>query len=213
MNRDRDERPADAAAFAAQLREATAAVAPAATSTSSGGARLDDPRFSALDSGVLVDLAGNALPEETPIPRVADLEEEPEQQAPAPRPAPPRAAALDEPDLEAPPRRIGRVARWLIPVPLLAAAAFYGVPRLTAARDVAQAVARPTALVQFDVTPRGSQLYLDGAPLASNPISLGKGEMHTVTAVASGYDVAASKFFVDEPKTVRLKLERGRGHR
>jgi hypothetical protein len=37
--------------------------------------------------------------------------------------------------------------------------------------------------------------------------------MHTVTAMAEGYDVNNYKFFVDQPKTVRLKLERGRGRR
>jgi hypothetical protein len=68
------------------------------------------------------------------------------------------------------------------------------------------------ALVEFDVTPRGSRLFLDGVPLGSNPVSLGRGEVHTVTAVADGYEVGASKFFVDQAKTVRLKLQRGRAH-
>ena len=69
------------------------------------------------------------------------------------------------------------------------------------------------AVVEFDVTPRGSRLFLDGTPLASNPVVLGRGEVHTVTAVAEGYDIGAHKFLVDQAKTVHLKLERGRGRR
>jgi hypothetical protein len=221
MSRDRNKRPADADDFAARLREATAG-APVTVTSTRAGAGLDDPRFAALGSGVLVDLAGNPLPTEGPavtqIGAPDDGEPEPYEPPPERPPAATRPLVqqpVDDPAEPEPRRRRGlpRALRWVIPLPLLVAAAAFALPRLhppSGAAPVA-AAARPTALVEFDVTPRGSRLFLDGAPLASNPVVLGKGEVHTVTGVADGYDVGAYKFFVDQPKTVRLKLERGRG--
>src|SRR5204863_9088732 len=113
-------------------------------------------------------------------------------------------------------RRVTRIARWVVPLAIVAVAALYGAPVVTRALGekhlpgLPAAAARPTALVQFDVTPRGTNLFLDGAPLASNPLLLGEGEVHTVTGVAEGYKIGAAKFLVDRAKTVKLKLERGR---
>jgi serine/threonine protein kinase len=229
MSRDRDNRPASTAIFLSRLHAATAGhesvptpkVAPAFNATS----------LAALDSAVLVDLAGNPL-NETPPPVAAyvephfappESEELPLATAEPVRPSP-RETHVISPEEHAPERRRRRVALrpllWIVPVGVLAAAGVALGPGLLArARQAdlpaaAAAEARPMAMVQFDVSPRGSRLYLDGAPLVSNPVSLGKGEVHTVTAVAEGYDVGASKFFVDQAKTVRLKLlERGRGRR
>jgi serine/threonine protein kinase len=252
MSRDRDQRPSSAADLAARLDGATAtATGRTSAAVSSAGAALDDPRFAALDSAVLLDLPSDPG---TPAPAMASgsasgggYPEPPQAHDPHGQEIELALARTAEPDPVAeeagneggdepflPGRRrnprasVGRIARWLIPVPLLAAAGLYFLPglslptpslpklslpkldRLTGETDPAS---RPTALVSFDVTPRGSRLYLDGVPLASNPISLGTGEVHTVTAVAVGYDVGASKFLVNQAKTVRLKLERGHARR
>jgi hypothetical protein len=120
------------------------------------------------------------------------------------------------PAAEAAPRRSSalRAARWAVPLVAAALAGVLVVPRLTgSARSpgAATAPARETSVVSFEVVPRASQLFLDGAPLSSNPVTLGRGEVHTVTAAAPGYDVAVEKFFVDSPtKTVRLQLARRR---
>jgi hypothetical protein len=95
---------------------------------------------------------------------------------------------------------------------VLAVAAALVVPKLTArapAESVAKVPARPTSLVQFDLAGAESQLFLDGSPLPSNPIALGTGEFHTVTAVAGGRVVGTEKFVVDQPrKTVRVRVAR-----
>ena len=71
------------------------------------------------------------------------------------------------------------------------------------------AAARPISTVTFDLAGANSQLFLDGSPLASNPIALGTGELHTVTAVSGGRVVGIEKFLVDEPqKTVRVRVDR-----
>jgi len=62
------------------------------------------------------------------------------------------------------------------------------------------------AMVHFDLAGAESQLFLDGSPLPSNPIALGTGEFHTVTAVSEGRVVGTEKFVVDQPrKTVRVR--------
>jgi serine/threonine protein kinase len=224
MHRDRNQRPGNAGEFAARLREATATTTPVAAPT---GARLDDPRFSALESAVLVDLGGEPLPAPPAAAATIIPVEDPGEPVEEPAPPPPARVQMDprreehiasEPARASFPwRRLGRVARWVVPIAILGAAALYAAPAVTKAvgqkAATALPAARPTALVQFDVTPRGSQLFLDGAPLSSNPIALGQGEVHTVSGVAAGYEVGNFKFLVDQAKTVRLKLEQGRGRR
>jgi serine/threonine protein kinase len=232
MHRDRNKRPGNAGEFAARLREATATGATPAPVVASSGAGLDDPRFAALESAVLVDLAGQPPPAAATFVPVDDrVPDEPPVEPPiAPRvlAPPPRAARVqatpDQDDLPLEPagtpfpwRQIGRVGRWLVPIAVVTVAALYAAPVVSRALGqkaaAALPAARPTALVQFDVTPHGSRLFLDGAPLASNPVTLGQGEVHTVTGVADGYKMGNFKFLVDQAKTVRLKLERGRDGR
>jgi hypothetical protein len=228
MDRDRKKRPDNAGDFAARLREATATGATPAPVVAASGAGLDDPRFAALESAVLVDLAAQPPPATaTFVPADDPVADEPADEPPvrAPSvPAPRVQARRDDEEGSREPvraplpwRPIARVARWLVPIAIVAAAALYAAPVVSRALGhkaaAALPAARPTALVQFDVTPRGSRLFLDGAPLSSNPVTLGQGEVHTVTGVAEGYKMANFKFLVDQAKTVRLKLERGRDGR
>jgi hypothetical protein len=235
MNRDRNERPATASDFLARLQAATAGIAPS-TSPATATAPYDAVSLSKLDAAVLVDLTGAEIPVQAAFPVAAaapasadslfdDLSEEaplaaaePVMPAAPPAPAPPAPQARETyviPSGErapAPPRARRRWMLWLIPVPVLAAAAAFAFPRLsvqTPGQSTATpAAARPTALVEFQV-PGDSQLFLDGSPLVSNPIALGEGEFHTVTAVAGGRVVGTEKFLVDQPrKTIRVRIER-----
>jgi hypothetical protein len=225
MSRDRDKRPPSAAAFSTRLHSATADASPVASP--SAAPAFNATSLAALDSAVLVDLAGGPVQLTPPpvacyvdpgfvAPPEEDIAIEIDEPAPAVKAAAssPRETHVMSAGERVPRRGAARLARWLIPLAVAGAVAVVVGPRVLKSAPEPAPVsveAPPRALVQFDVSPQGSQLFLDGAPLVSNPVSLGKGEMHTVTAVAQGYDVGASKFFVDQAKTVRLKLERGRG--
>ena len=239
MSRERDHRPATAADFAARLEQTVSGVftpAPVQVSTAINAAGL-----AALDSGALVDLAGDAVPPaavvqarapEDDLDGMADPELTPDpapahpaatyvipfqERAPAADPAT-AAAARAARAVEGPrptPRAV-KAALWLVPAAALLAGAVMVGPRLldrrtaegtASAATTPAAAARETAVVRFEVYPTTSQLFLDGAPLASNPVTLGKGEVHTVTAAAPGHEMAVEKFFVDKAtKTVLLKL-------
>jgi hypothetical protein len=142
---------------------------------------------------------------------------------PAPAPAAPAVAPAAAPPIEpAPPSRADsreapaprpggtrRRALWALPLAAAALAAVaLGLPHLRGAPAAA-----PTALVRFDVTPADSRLFLDGAPLASNPIPLPIGQPHTIQALADGYELGVQKFLVDGPATLKLRLERPRKRR
>jgi len=84
------------------------------------------------------------------------------------------------------------------------------------AADPAQpagAAAGERALVRFEVTPSTTHVFLDGLQLASNPVALGKGERHIVTAVADGYQMVEQEFQVRDAMVLRLKLQRERERR
>jgi hypothetical protein len=166
---------------------------------------------------VLVDLAGNELPA-LPAPFAATILEDRQNPPtvddpvhltaathPADEQTPPPAAVMPA----SPPRRARPL--WLLSLAVLGAAAAVALPRL-GRRDAESAVqiaaTRPTAVVQFDLGGGASQLFLDGAPLAANPIALATGEFHTVTAVAGGQVVGTEKFLVDRAKTVRVRVGR-----
>jgi serine/threonine protein kinase len=210
MSRDRDRRPPTAAEFLARLEAATAGVSRPSTSTQTA---YDAAGFaSALDSAVLVDLAGNELPA-LPAAVAATILDEPElplppeELVPALDPAPP---APSPPVAPAPPARRPARPLWLLALPVLGVTVAL-VPRLMNRQPASAgdgAARRPTAVVQFDVNGAGSQLFLDGAPLASNPIALATGEFHTVTAMAGGHVVGTEKFLVDQAKTVRVRVGR-----
>jgi serine/threonine-protein kinase len=212
MSRDRDRRPATAGEFISRLQESTAGVSRITTGTqpaydSSGLA-------SAFDTGVLIDLAGNEVPAAPTLVTPAPVEEpfEPPVE-PAPIVTPPRETYVMAPEERAPAAPAPRNSKplWLLALPVAAAAIFLLLPRLRhESADLAAigAATRPTAVVQFDVSAE-SQLFLDGSPLASNPIALATGEFHTVTAVAGGRVVGTEKFLVDQPKkTVRVRVGR-----
>jgi hypothetical protein len=102
---------------------------------------------------------------------------------------------------------------WLLAIPVLALTGLLVIPKLLARPDAeplaVRASARPTAMVTFDLAGVQSQLFLDGSPLPSNPIALGTGELHTITAVSGGRVVGTEKFLVDQPqKTVRVRIDR-----
>jgi serine/threonine protein kinase len=228
MSRDRNRRPATAAEFITRLEQAVAGVRPVSPR---GNTAYDAAGLSALDSAVLVDLTGNPV-SEPPAPAVPtmvddmfngkphaqpDLEEEPLPEKPTLRVT--HALLRDDPTpapfavTTAPTRP--RARRWplLIPIPVLAVAGLLVVPKLLSRPEpepvAARAPARPTAMVTFDLGGAHSQLFLDGSPLASNPVALGTGELHTVTAVSGGRVVGTEKFLVDQPqKTVRVRVER-----
>jgi hypothetical protein len=107
------------------------------------------------------------------------------------------------------------VLKWIVPLPVLALGAFLALPRLKELKGTGEvaAPARAALMVRFDVFPPESQLFLDGSPIASNEVSLGKGELHMVSGKAPGFDLGHQKFLVDQPKTVSLRLERTRGRR
>jgi serine/threonine protein kinase len=225
MSRDRTQRPPTAADFIARLEAAVAHVRPV---SAKGNTAYDASGLASLDSAVLVDLAGNAIPEQPVhvVPTIVDdlfhqrqqaqpaLEEEALPEKPTLRIT--HALLRDDPTpppVTAPVRPPARRWPWLLAIPVLAAAGLLLVPRLTgqpsAESVVARAPARPTALVHFDLAGAHSQLFLDGSPLASNPIALGTGELHTVTAVSGGRVVGTEKFLVDQPqKTVRVRIDR-----
>jgi tRNA A-37 threonylcarbamoyl transferase component Bud32 len=219
MSRDRERRPASAAEFTSRLQEALAGIRP---DPAPGQTAYDVTGLAALDSAVLVDLAGDAIPDlaAAALPAPADEavfaheeEDHPATEHPTVRetyviPVEERPAALAAPA----PRKSGRRWLWLAPLPALALGAVLLASRPSANRSAEPIAAanRATALVEFDVPGQGRQLFLDGSPLASNPIALGEGEFHTVTAVTDGRVVGIEKFKVDQPrKTVRVRV----GHR
>jgi serine/threonine protein kinase len=221
MSRDRNKRPATAGELISRLQEAAGHLRPSAAAK--GNTAYDASGLTSLDKAVLVDLTGSPI--EAAIPAVTiidDLFQQPPKRAasdededPPEKPTLRDTATLraEPPSRPPPPRHQPRRWPWLIPIPALALAALLLVPRLTGgpqARELAvQAPARPTALVQFDLGGARSQLFLDGSPLPSNPIALGTGEFHTVTAVADGRVVGTEKFLVDQPrKTVRVRVGR-----
>jgi hypothetical protein len=124
-----------------------------------------------------------------------------------------------------PDRRRGRRQPWWFAVPVVAALAVFGLAHLRhggrdssqpGALDPAQpagAAAGERALVRFEVTPTATRVFLDGLQLATNPVSLLKGERHIVTAVAEGYQMVEQEFQVRDAMVLRLKLERERSHR
>jgi serine/threonine protein kinase len=218
MSRDRNQRPATAADFMARLQEATANAAATATPVPYDSAGL----HGAFDAPVLVDLSGQEL---TPAPPAAapTLIDEAlftaDDQLPSDSRATVREAGIlpIEERMAAPaplPPPRPRRALWLLALPVLAlglvvAPRLFGQHEIDGANDIRSAAARPMALVHFDLGGAESQLFLDGSPLASNPITLGSGELHTITAVAGGRVVGIEKFLVDQPqKTVRVRVER-----
>jgi serine/threonine-protein kinase len=218
MSRDRNQRPATAGEFITRLQEVVAHVRP--TPAAKGRTAYDASGLASLDKAVLVDLTGSPLPEvAVSAATVADeLFEHPAdagdaEQDPRERPTVQDARTLHgepPPAPASPPPRPRRWA-WLIPVPVLAVGAVLLATRLTARPDpeLAAASGRPTAVVHFDLAGDESQLFLDGSPLPSNPIALGTGEFHTVTAVSQGRVVGTEKFLVDQPrKTVRVRVGR-----
>jgi len=223
MSRDRTQRPATAAEFMARLEEAVAHVKPV---SAKGNTAYDASGLSALESGVLVDLAGNVIaePPRPVVPTMVDdlFQHQPPAQPPLEEEALPEKPTLrithallrddpTPPPVTAPARAPSRRWPWLLVIPVLAAAGLLVVPRLTGPAEPAAtlAPARPTSMVHFDLGGADSQLFLDGSPLASNPIALGSGELHTVTAVSGGRVVGTEKFLVDQPqKTVRVRIDR-----
>ena len=227
MSRDRNKRPSTAAEFTTRLQEAVAHVRPV---SARGNTAYDASGLASLDKAVLVDLTGTPIQEAAApaaVTIVDDMFAQPPGAAPAevdtdddddePLPEKPtlrETGTLSSERTPFPPPPAPRPRRWpwLIPIPVLVVAAALVVPKLTArepAESVAKVPARPTSLVQFDLAGVESQLFLDGSPLSSNPIALGTGEFHTVTAVAGGRVVGTEKFVVDQPrKTVRVRVAR-----
>jgi tRNA A-37 threonylcarbamoyl transferase component Bud32 len=223
MSRDRERRPSTAGEMITRLQEVVAQVRPAPGAK--GNTAYDASGLTSLDNAVLVDLTGKLVPEVS-VPAaltvVDDLFQQPAGGARAPdhgdehraeKPTLRDTSTLpaDEQAPWPPPRPRARRWPWLLPIPVLVAAAALLVPRLGSRPEIAvnHPPARPTALVQFDLAGAQSQLFLDGSPLPSNPIALGTGEFHTVTAVAGGRVVGTEKFLVDQPrKTVRVRVGR-----
>jgi tRNA A-37 threonylcarbamoyl transferase component Bud32 len=232
MSRDRDQRPASASEFARRLQSAVGiTLTPAPVALAKAPAVDLSKLDGALGSAVLVDLDGKevsaaeavrgakatiAYGARSPEDEVEEEEEyeepAPVKAAPAPQaPAPQAHWAGRGETYVVPKRRRAGLLKWLLPVPVLAAAAFVAVPRLRGAHEGTKetaAAARPTVVVQFDVTPRGSQLFLDGSPIVSAEAALPTGEIHMVSASAPGYELTHQKFFVDKAKIVELRLPR-----
>jgi tRNA A-37 threonylcarbamoyl transferase component Bud32 len=219
MSRDRNQRPTTAGEFLTRLQEAVAHVRPAPAAK--GNTAYDASGLASLDKAVLVDLTGSPIAEPTaagPVTIVDDLFHQPpggepeEPEVTGEKPTVKVAhALLAEIDPPAPPAPRSRRWPWLVPVPVLALAGAMLIPQLKGKpqAEVARGPARPSAMVQFDLAGAESELFLDGSPLASNPIALGTGEFHTVTAVSQGRVVGTEKFLVDQPrKTVRVRVGR-----
>jgi serine/threonine-protein kinase len=219
MSRERDRRPATAAEFITRLQESVARVRPAPAAK--GNTAYDASGLVSVDKAVLVDLAGNPIHEPQAPAAVTMVEElflQPpralpdDEVPPTEKPTLRDTGTLRSEAVAAPTTPPARTPRWpwLIPVPLLAVALLL-VLRLNGPAGngalAGKAPPRPTALVQFDLAGAQSQLFLDGSPLPSNPVALGTGEFHTVTAVAGGRVVGTEKFLVDRPrKTVRVRV-------
>lgn len=110
-----------------------------------------------------------------------------------------------------------RLLAYLIPVGVLAAGFFVLKPMFfkveePATQTVAQhapagaKVPAQTVWVKFEVTPAIAQLYLDGIPLPQNPAPLVKGEVHTITGIAEGYEIEVMKFSAERARSVYLQL-------
>jgi serine/threonine protein kinase len=231
MSRDRDRRPASASEFTHRLQSAVGlTLTPRPVNVSQ--ASVDLSKLSALDSAVLVDLAGNEVSADEAVrgakatmaygetrPEPAEEYEEEEEAPAAPAPvAVPQAHWAGRGETHVLPRRSkspARLLKWLLPVPVLAVASFFALPHLkgTAERAPELTAERPTVTVQFAVTPAGSQLFLDGSPITSAQAALETGQMHMVSGSAPGYEVGHQKFLVDKAKTVELRLQRTRGRR
>jgi hypothetical protein len=223
MSRDREQRPPNAGAFIAQLEEAVSRMRP--SPSGKGQTAYDAAGLAALDSAVLVDLVEKAAPDlaaglaSAPVFEAFEDEEEPpldgpRQLAPTLRETHVIRAEDRPPPTPQPVRARIQPWKWLLPIPVLAVAGLVALPKRVSVRESGEVVAaerapaRPTGMVHFDVTAE-SELFLDGSPLASNPIALGTGEFHTVTAVAGGRVVGTEKFLVDQPrKTVRVRVGR-----
>ncbi len=223
MNRDRNLRPATAGEFGERFVQAVAGQGARAVAPSPGNASV----FSALGAATLDDMGADPIrapmrptdatmlarshtadlpaPVAPPPPIFQDPVIETVQQAPPAPKEPPGPAA------PRPPSSLRRFWWVLVAVPVVAAA-IWAAPHLKALLPASKPAkpAREMVLVLFDVTPKDSQLYLDGEPLAANPTRLGKGEVHTVNAVLQGYEMAVKKFFIDDEMTITLKLERKR---
>jgi serine/threonine protein kinase len=232
MSREREKRPQTAGEFAAKMQEIFGGLTPVPLikrKLTNPGLGASD--FSALDAGVLTDLAGNTA---TPVPSDEPYEspyDEPRRAAPI---VPKEVDVADLPPLTpisspvgslrgkvsrpAPPspfpwRKVGQVARWAVPMVLVLAIGAVAAPKLQAvfASERKTAVQPATVdpglvLMKFETTP-AAKLYLDGSPLPTNPIGLGKGTLHTITAIADGHETYVEKFSVSDSRTLILKLD------
>jgi len=63
-------------------------------------------------------------------------------------------------------------------------------------------------LITVETNIKKAQLYVDGEPMASNPVHLDRGTTHVIQAVADGYQPVEQEITVGEPTTLKLKLRR-----
>ncbi len=132
----------------------------------------------------------------------------------------PSAPPPPEPfDLGAFIRRLARpsmvaVARFTVTAAVIGAALYFGLPLLqerfpnTGIPVFKPAPADDAVLVEVQVIPQGSRIFLDGGPLISNPLRLPRdAHLHTVMARADGYQPGSIEFRADRAQTVHLRLK------